>query len=114
MPSELRKIVFTKDEVRAAAVSYCLHAHVRMPQANIEDLVISSNLGELVTLKFTVSNPAERAEVILSQEQMAAAIIKFCREQGIPLPKKAKKLIRPDDTGLAMMINVEYEPARAK
>lgn len=114
MPSELRKIIFDKEEVRTAAVSYCLHAKVRMPQANIEDVIIDKDPNHMVTLKFSVNNPSDRSVIPLSSDQMGAAIIRYCKEQRIPLPKKGKKILRCEGDGLAMMVNVQYEPARTK
>lgn len=108
MPNELRKIIFDAEEVRTAAVAYCLHAKVRMPQANIEDIIIDSDPNHMVTLKFSVNSPTERSIVPLSQDQMGAAIIRYCREKHIPLPKTGKKLLRVEGKGLAMMINIQY------
>ncbi len=51
MPEELRKNIFSKDEVQAAAVDYCLRAKIRLPDKNIEDPEVRADPEAMVVLK---------------------------------------------------------------
>ena len=50
MPSELRKVVFSKDEVWKAVVSHCMRAAIHMPNAPLEDVVVPSNFEPAVEM----------------------------------------------------------------
>lgn len=108
MPRELRKIVFSAEEVQAAAVGHCLHAKIPLPQANITQIDIAEDPLATVVLHFSPSNPAEPTEVALTREEVAAALIRRCVEQHIPLPRQAQKLLHTEEDGIALMINIDH------
>lgn len=110
MPRELRKIVFSAEEVQGAAVGHCLHSQIPLPQANITRIDIVEDPLATVVLHFSPSNPAEPTEVALTREEVAAALIRRCVEQKIPLPRQAQKLLHPEDDGIALMISIDHAP----
>lgn len=109
MPTEIRKIVFNIDEVRSAAVEFCLRNSVAMPKANIGDVKLGDEADAAVNLVFTTANPAHPNTVSLSRDQCAAALIRYCIEHKIPLPRHARKVLQVDeaDNTLALMMKVE-------
>lgn len=105
---ELRKIVFEPAEIQAAVVSQCLHSGMSMPDANIVGLDIADEAEATVTLRFDPSNPSDPKTMALGREKVAAALIRHCMENDIPLPRAAQKVLVRDDAGLALLINVHY------
>lgn len=106
MPTELRKIVFTKDEVWKAVVSHCMHAEIHMPNAPLEDVKVPKNMEPAVKLVFAGDRPGTYKEVALGMPEVAAALIRYCREAKVPLPKHGKKILKSEGEGIAMMVNV--------
>ena len=108
MPSETRKLAFSKAELQAALVSYALRSKMKLPKAEIEKVIVSVEGDTSVRLIFGPSDPNEAAEVEFSQEHVAAAIILYCRDQSIPLPRDSHKVLLVEDNSISMMMQVHY------
>jgi hypothetical protein len=106
LPSEIRKLIFTVDEARNAAVEHCLQKNIFMPDANIEDVILSNDADKMLVLKFSTTDPMDPSELSLNQEIVAAALIRFCGQNNVPLPRHGQKLLNVKDGKLIMMINV--------
>ena len=107
MPREIRKIVFTGAELQGAVVSHCLQSNIPFPDAAITGFEVGDDPEATVEITFAVSNPEHPATVRLTREQVAAALIRFCREHKIPLPRYGQKILQPQADGLALMVKVE-------
>ena len=108
MPEELRKIFFSKEELRAAVVNYCLRAKIRLPDKNIENLEVRADPEAMVVLKYADTGPEEENEVQLSRDQVAAALIRYCSSINVPLPRSAQKVLQPADNGISLLINIDW------
>ena len=108
MPEELRKILFSKDEVQAAVVDYCLRSKIRLPDKNIDDLEVRADPEAMVVLKYADTGPGDTNEVELSRDQMAASLIRYCSSINVPLPRSARKVLRPGDDGISLLINIDW------
>ncbi len=108
MPEELRKILFSKDEVQAAVVDYCLRSKIRLPDKNIDDLEVRADSEAMVVLKYADTGPEEDSEVELSRDQVAAALIRYCSSINVPLPRSAQKVLQPADDGISLLINIDW------
>ena len=105
MPSELRKILFDPGEIKGAMFSFCMRAKIYVPESGIQDIKLQKDPERTVVLIFGSDNPGETTEVPLSHDQVTIALIRFCIEHKIPLPKKAQKVIKLEKPGIAMMIS---------
>ena len=108
MPEELRKILFSKEEVQAAVIDYCLRSKIRLPDNNIEDLEVRTDPEAMVVLKYADTGPEEANEVELSRDQVAAALIRYCSSINVPLPRSARKVLQPADEGISLLINIDW------
>ncbi len=108
MPEELRKILFSKEEVQAAVVDYCLRAKIRLPAENIEGLEVQADPEAMVVLKYADPGPGETSTVELSRDQVAAALIRYCSNIKVPLPRSAQKVLQPGNGGVSLLINVAW------
>ena len=108
MPEELRKIHFSKEEVQAAVVDYCLRSKILLPEKNIDDLEVCADSEAMVVLKYVAAAPGDDTEVELSRDQVAAALIRYCSSISVPLPRSAQKVLQPVDDGIAMLINMDW------
>ena len=107
MPEELRKILFSKDERPAAVVDYGLRAKIRLPDKTIEDLEVRADPEAMVVLKYAATVPGDGTEVEPSRDQVAAALIRYCSNINVPLPRSAQKVLQPGDDGIYLLINIE-------
>ena len=114
MPKELRKLTFTTGELQAAVMDYCLRRNIPVPKANIQDLVISDNPEETVTIQFMPTDPAESNEVKLVREQVAASLIRYCGLNAIPLPRNAQKVLQVLDGAVSLMVSTDSASRPAK
>ncbi len=113
VPKELRKLSFDKDELRAAAYDYCLRTHIHLPQAAIHDLEVGEDHNAAVTIKFDTMDPQDIKEVRLSRDQMGAALIRYCGEQKIPIPRNGQKVLKIEGQEIALMINIHWNSSKA-
>ncbi len=113
MPMELRKIVFSKDEILTAVYDHCLRNHKAMPAAAVTDVEVSRTHEVTVVLHFDVSDPQDERSLEIGSADVAAAMIRYCSRIGVPLPRSARKALQPEGSGLAMLINLNYRPAPA-
>ncbi|MEE8394265.1 MAG: hypothetical protein V3R66_07960 [Rhodospirillales bacterium] len=114
MPKELRKLGFDKEELRAAAYDYCLRTNIHVPQAAISDIEIGEDPAAAVTLKFDTLDVNDVKEVRLNRDQMGAALIRYCGEQKIPIPRRGQKILKIEGEEIALMINIHWAPAGEK
>lgn len=107
MPLELRKILFSTDELRAAVLAHCGATQRPLPDADISRIVIRKDQRATLTLHFRPSfNPADPAEVAFTGTDVREALIHHCRVLGIPLPRAAKKVLWVQDDGMALLITL--------
>lgn len=105
MPIERRRILFSDDEIVAAAVSHCRATGIAVPDAEVEDIDVSLKPDCAVTLTFAVSSPDQSDELSIDTDTLVNALVSFCRLNAIPLPKSAQKHIEPKDGLLSMVFN---------
>lgn len=108
MPKELRKLVFDAAELKAAAYDYCLRSNVNIPQAPVDDVVVSDNDASVLTLKFSSGDVNDVKSVPLTRDQVGAALIKYCSTNNIPLPRIGQKILKVDGSEISMMVSVQW------
>lgn len=80
-----------------------------MPNAPLEDVVVPAKLEPATRLLFAGNAVGQYEEIDLGMPEVAAALIRFCRESSVPLPKHARKVLMPEGEGIAMLVNVSAE-----
>lgn len=107
MPRELRKVIFSRNELQAALVSHLLHSGKSMPNRPIDRLDIGEGLAA-VTIVFQPDDSTEVQQWPLSQEEVAAALIRYCGQFSIPLPRAARKRLQMDNHSLALIFSLDH------
>lgn len=111
MPTDIRKLLFSGSELQAAVLDHCLRTKISVPDAVIEGIDITADDEAMVVLRFATDNPAHPSRVALSRDHVAAALIRYCGDRGIPLPRHAQKVLRPDGDGLSLMARIQLKGA---
>ena len=108
MPSEMRKIVFSVEELQAALVNYALRTNKKLPNTTIDSILVEGKEGVTATIIFMRDGTEEAKTVGFTQNDIAAALILYCNSQQIPLPRDAKKLVTPIEDSVGMIVKLDY------
>ena len=106
MVQELRQIILSNDELISA-----LDAHGRMisgfmPKGSIKGFAAAGDGGLVVTL----SNPEGKvSQIIVDEERLLQALIRFCIENNIMLPREGKKSAVISDKSVSLSIKLDIE-----
>lgn len=106
MPSEVRIIVFTPEEVLEAIEGFNAHADKRLFRGATIDCHVRKHPRVHAILEVERAGGEEIDTVDLNASQLAAALISYCRERRIPLPRSAKKELDVIDSQLVLRLEV--------
>ncbi|MGF1641776.1 MAG: hypothetical protein ACFCUO_12580 [Rhodospirillales bacterium] len=109
---ELRKIFFSSEEVELAATGYCYEIGRPVPPADHIYATFRDDIDAMVTLHFCRSGTPEPVTLALTRGEVNEALVGFCKEIGLPLPRAGKKVLWPHGDGIALMITLESRPPR--
>ena len=107
MPNEMRKIVFTEDELQAALVNYALRTNKKLPNATINNILVEAKEGVTATIVYMRDGTEEAKSVEFTPNDVAASIILYCNTRQIPLPREAKKVVVPIEDSVGMIIKID-------
>ena len=107
MPNEMRKIVFTAEELQAALVNYALRTNKKLPNATIDNILVEGKEGVTATLVYMRDGTEEAKSVEFTPNDVAASIILYCNTRQIPLPREAKKVVVPIEDSVGMIIKID-------
>lgn len=111
MPSELRRIIFSHGELRSALDDYFAGRQTPLPLGLITNVRMEGSDQGIILV--AMANDNDQAMITLAPEQVAAALLKYCRTSRIPVPKNASKSLAISGDTLALDIRSgEPLPAR--
>ena len=115
MPVDLRKVIFSNEEVQAALVNYSLRKEIKMPDAKITriDVHWEPHLNTDMYFDSDGENGDEKV-VSFSNEQLAVSLILYCKLQNDPLPKYGEKTLEPISDGVSLSIRYGWGDAPDK
>jgi hypothetical protein len=93
MPDELRKISFDLSEVYAALEIYGIRAKQVVPEGPI--LKMSSGFAGQVYLE--LGEEGLETSFYVPEEDLVSALMVYCQQKRIPVPKGAKKVLRLEE-----------------
>ena len=123
MPTDVRKLIFTNQELRLAFQHYCKEKGMSVPQSPLESFqvvdgsagrVVSDNAPEgiKVILHYTSHDPSNPLRVHLGEDQILEAMITLCKELGIPLPRRGQKFLQKHKDAMALTIGMTENDLR--
>ena len=107
MPSEMRKLVFSIEELQAALVNYSLRTNKKLPNSTIDHIEVEGKEGVTATIVYMREGTEEAKSVEFAQNDVAAAIILYCNSRNIPLPRDAKKVVVPIEDSVGMIVKMD-------
>jgi len=124
MPTDVRKLIFTKQELRLAFQHFCKDKGIGVPGSPLEsfEVVDGSSVGRVVSdrtpegmkviLHYTSHDPNNPLRVHLGEDQVLEAMISLCRTLGIPLPRRGQKFLQKHKDSLALTIGMTEQDLR--
>lgn len=104
MPSELRQIVFRTAEIVAAIAQFHQSRRLAIPKGRVVGLTLTDPPEITATISILGDGETEPAPLTLSSETLAAALIFYCINRGIPLPAMANKQLKRFDDSVGLVI----------
>ncbi len=106
MPEEYRKLLFTDDELKQAIVEFCQSNGMILPQDEIIAVEMTGLPHNPVRLRYSTTTQRGATEVSLSRDQLGAALIIYCRQRRIPVPRSAEKNVKINGSEVALLVHV--------
>jgi hypothetical protein len=90
MPSEIRHLIFTPEEVTTALRNYCNRAGRPFP-SNITNYAIEGGPARPSVMISAIGSDGRDTGVSFGGEQLVAPLLLFCNLKKIPLPARGTK-----------------------
>lgn len=124
MPVDVRKLIFSKQELRLAFQKFAKDTNLNVPSSHVEDIqVVDGSQGRVVSddspeglkviLHYTSADPNNPIRVHLNNNQILEALINMCRGLKIPLPRRGQKFLAKHKDALALTIGMNEEDIRS-
>ena len=108
MAREIRKIIFSEQDLLEAMLNYATRNDYVLPRARIERLAVRKDAHEGLSVKFLWNDPTLTTNISFNEGEIAAALILFCKNQKIPLAKSAKKSIVQHEDSIAFQLSIDW------
>lgn len=106
MVEEVRNLLFTPDEVRAALTVMMRMQGEKFPGDRMPRITYTPK-DELCLVELSYSRPGGHNLVFkFAESQVAAALIMFCRREGIPMPQRASKELQLRGDALSLIVRM--------
>lgn len=109
MPSEVRTLIFDPEELREVVVDYCLRKGRTLPNTRVQSVHVDEDSKDFLTAEFEpedIKKGTGKRTMSFTREQVAAALIMYCRARRIPLPRFGKKTLSSDNNAVTLTISV--------
>ncbi|NBC96733.1 MAG: hypothetical protein GVY27_10305 [Deinococcus-Thermus bacterium] len=100
MPAELRQIIFSRDEITHAVARHRVGLAEtaggpapELPPGDILQVRIDHDPTAPVHLKILPEDGSDARMVALPAEALGACLVRYCRDQGIPIPANGRKTL---------------------
>jgi hypothetical protein len=104
---ELRCIVFTERELIGAVIARRRKRNEELPQGTVES--VKFNTGEMIETVMEVKDDYGKVtSLVLSEQEVAAAMIAFCMGRKIPLPVEAEKALHVIKDAATLIITMNF------
>ncbi len=114
MPAEFRQILFTNNELIEALYEYNQVAQTKLPQGIIVSCTPVAEAKVAVRLELVDQKSGETQVASLAPELVAAALLRSCMKQHIPMPKGAAKSIQVHGDDISLNVRIEGRAKRSE
>ena len=105
MVAELRHLVFSQQEVVTAVFEYRAYRGQPLPKGTVKGLKILGDDPIQLQLEIVMDGSGQVRLADLIDADVTEALVLFCRNRKIPLPKSAEKAVRRIGGTVALMVS---------
>ncbi len=102
MPQEFRRITFSNEELHAALLAHVDAKAVIMAMGKIQAVSIERDRPRAVTVYCGVGK-SDKKVVDIPADVVVSALVAYCKDQRIPLPRHARTSIAADGNRLSLI-----------
>lgn len=110
MSVEMRRLVFSRDELLSAALEHCHRERIAVPDADIDAIELTNGINPSLTVHFQATSPLEQDRVEISGRGLVSAMDRFCQRHGFSVPRGNQKQLGSANGELAMFYRVQRSP----
>lgn len=104
--SELRHVTFSKDALIMALKLYFAGCNQPLPVGTVESCIVEAVPDIAVTIAIRDDTSGTLNKVTVAAEKIGAAMIKYCRQVNVPLPRAGQKSLLTSGDNLILMVQV--------
>jgi len=104
VPSEARYIVFSRVELTAAIRQYFAKTGRGLPIGQCRKLHLSIEASIVAHLEIVEDRNDRIHEIPVDSDQVMSALILYCKDEGIPLPLHATKVLQMAGSNICLYI----------
>ena len=107
MPSEIRSIIFSREELVTALTEFAKRKGRPLPPGSVFKCKVSAEPGVEVALAIAVDGEDRLEHVTFTAKDLGAALVFYCIQHEIPLPARgATKGLRVYGDSLALIVSI--------
>ena len=103
MPIELRKMVFTGEELMPVIRDYCKANKIHMPSTDVQSVNVTPGPPISIALNFPGSGENGAFVLEMDKNRLLTAFILACQTLKIPLPRSEEKHLKIEEKGIALV-----------
>ncbi len=107
MPREIRKIVFSADELHQAMVDFASRGGAPLPRGELESLTFDPAAEPALVITQRQRQSALPNRLAFRLAEVVAGLILHCRDKGVPLPRNCRRALAPHPEGIAFDIAID-------
>lgn len=107
MPRELRKIVFTAEDLHRAMLDFIGRSGTPIQRGALERLRFDPAAEPALALTQRPVGGVLSTNMAFRLAEVMAALILYCRNRAIPLPRHARRRLERHDEGAAFVIEMD-------
>ena len=108
MITERRQIVFSNQMLIQALAAFDRQHERQFVPGKAVTCTVSEDDPVRVTISFGAENDPTQSSLEFETNRLAAALLRYCMRHKIPIPKRAKKVLRPAGDGLSLNFTLSH------
>ena len=113
MLTEQRKIIFPDIELADAIRQHDKATDRKLPDREITSISVTAVPEPSVLIKFQNGNKNDLHSIVFDQAFLVAAMLRYCIDQKVMIPKQAKKWIEVKDQTLSLVCFIDEHVVEA-
>jgi hypothetical protein len=109
MTTEVRYIMFSPEETRHAIVAFVLKQGYAGSANEIVAMKLSGGVKEALSVNVQLRHPIMNKPINIAPEHLVGALLLYCNEHRIPVPRNAQKSVEPSADGLTLVLTTDQK-----